>query len=95
MEYANELKKVINILSKSKKVNSFDKNGDKECSILAHSLLDIRESSKEIIEELLPKLLTNDITEDDIEDILLDIGEELRHILYHIKAPSFFKYLEE
>lgn len=26
-------------------------------------------------------------------DALLDIGEELRHILYHIHDPKFYRYL--
>ena len=30
-----------------------------------------------------------------IQNALLDIGEELRHILYHIKDPKFFDYLFE
>jgi len=25
----------------------------------------------------------------------LEIGEEFRHILYHIKAPKFYRYLDD
>ena len=28
-----------------------------------------------------------------LNDVLLDIGEELRHVLYHIRDPKFFSYL--
>lgn len=93
MEYTEKLKNITKILSLSQKVNAFNKNGEKECEVLAHSLLDIEESSKEIIENLIPKLTSNDLSEIEVEDILYDIGEELRHIVYHIDAPYFYKYI--
>ena len=94
MNYAEKLNKITDILSKSQKVNSFD-DDNRECEKLAHALLDIKESSEELTERLLPKLTAHNLTEDNIEEILLDIGEELRHILYHIKSTKFYEYLQE
>jgi len=44
---------------------------------------------------LLPKLLNEDLSPEELNEVLLDIGEELRHILYHIKDPRFFGYLTD
>lgn len=93
MEYAEKLNLITEVLSKSQKINSFNDGDEKECDILAHSLLDIEESSQEIVNNLLPKLLSEGISEEEIEDVFLDIGEELRHITYHIESPKFYRYL--
>ncbi len=95
MEYAEEFKKLANILNKSKKVNSLDKDDHIECEVLAHSLLDIRDSCKEIVNRLLPRLFSSEISEGEIEDVLLGVGEELRHIIYHIRATNYYDYLKE
>lgn len=95
MDFSKKLITLTNILSRSKKINSFNSNNEKEQDTLAHSLLDIEESSKKIIDSLLPKLISDDLSEEEIENILFDIGEELRHILYHIHTPKFYKYLKK
>ncbi len=94
MEYAKKLKIITDVLSKSQKVNSYNDDKEKESNVLAHSLLDIEESSKEIINSLLPKLISNNLSEEEIDDVLFDLGEELRHILHHINSPKFYEYLK-
>lgn len=88
----------INILAKKFQkyecVSKFDSDNDPEAWRLAHSLIDLEESFKEILNNSLPVLRKAD-SEEEIHDALLDIGEELRHILYHIKDPKFFSYLFE
>lgn len=95
MEYAKKMQLLSEILRKSKKVNSFDKEDEREADTLAHSLLDMEQSFKTVANELLPKLSSNNLSEDEINDVLFDIGEHLRHILYHIKDPQFYKYMSE
>ena len=84
---------VTNILKKSQKVNSFDLNGELESETLAHSLLDINESCNTLVNDLFPKFELTSLTEEEINELLFDIGEELRHILYHIRDPKYYQYL--
>lgn len=80
-------------LARLKTVSQFDQPREPQAATLAHSLTDLEQSFREILETLLPKLLDPSLNSDQLNDVLLDIGEELRHILYHIKDPKFFQYL--
>ncbi len=80
-------------LARLKSVSQFDRPGEPQSATLAHSLTDLEKSFREILEELLPKLLDGSLDSEQLNDVLLDIGEELRHVLYHIKDPKFFDYL--
>jgi hypothetical protein len=82
-------------LSKVNSVSRFDQPGEPQGATLAHSLTDLEQSFREILDMLLPKLLDESLTPDQLNDVLHDIGEELRHVLYHIKDPKFFGYLLE
>jgi hypothetical protein len=93
MNYIQTLDKLINNLQKSSQVNSHDIVNEKESVRLAHAIIDLSESFKEILENLAPKLNTDNIEEKEVEDILLNIGEELRHILYHIKDCRYYDYI--
>ena len=95
MRYPEKLATLSKNLRKSKKVNSFDVDGEKEADTLAYALLDIEESCKSLITEQIPQLILTNTSEEKIDEILLDIGEELRHILYHVKDPRFYEYLRE
>lgn len=88
-------KHLVEILEKSKKIKSLNKGEHIESDALAHSILDIIESSSLISRELLPKLMSQDVSEEEIEDILQDIREELRHISYHINDPKYFKDISD
>ena len=93
MNYIVKLETLIKNLEKSQRVNSCDSNDEKESVRLAHAIIDMSESFKVILETLEPKLSSSNVTEEEIEDTLFDIGEELRHIIYHIKDPKFYEYL--
>jgi hypothetical protein len=80
-------------LARLKSVSQFDKPGEPQAATLAHSLTDLEKSFREVLETLLPRLLDKSLESDQLNDVLLDIGEELRHVLYHIKDPKFFDYL--
>lgn len=95
MEYSEQLKLLTQNLKKSKRVNAFDNAEESESDTLAHSILDIEESCRTLLNNLFPKLKSTSLSEDEINELLLDIGEELRHILYHIKDPQFYEYLRE
>jgi hypothetical protein len=85
--------RLMDRLSKIKSVTQFDRPGRPEAGTLAHSFADLEKSFCEVLDVLFPKLLDESLTPEQMNDVLLDIGEELRHILYHIKDPKFFGYL--
>jgi len=95
MEYSEKLKMLAQNLRKSEKVNSFDSLEERESETLAHSILDIEESCKTLLNNLFPKLEPTTLSQDEINELLFDIGEEMRHILYHINDPKFYDYLKE
>lgn len=82
-------------LARVKSVSQFDQPGEPQAATLAHSLTDLEKSFREILETQLPRLLDESLAPDQLNDVLLDIGEELRHVLYHIRDPKFFDYLIE
>jgi len=87
--------RLMDRLSKVKSISQFDQPGEPQAATLAHSLTDLEKSFREILDVLLPKLVDESLTPDQLNDVLLDVGEELRHVLYHIKDPKFFGYLLE
>ena len=87
------LKAIAERLSRSPAVTRFDVGEEREAWTLAHSFADMEGSFRKIYDEILPRLIDANIADSDIDDLLLDIGEELRHILYHIQDPKFYRYL--
>lgn len=94
LEDYTAIKRLAEKLQKYECVSKLDSDDEPEACRLAQSLSDLEQSFQEIINNCLPALLKAD-NEEAIHDALLDIGEELRHILYHIKDPKFFTYLLE
>ena len=45
------------------------------------------------LEGLLPKMANEKASLEDLTDVLHDMGDELRHILYHIRDARYFGYL--
>lgn len=82
-------------LARIQAVSQFDRPGEPQSATLAHSLTDLEESFRELLETLFPKLLDESLSSEQLNDVLLDIGEELRHVLYHIRDPKFFGYVTE
>lgn len=74
-------------------VSRFDVTEEPQGSTIAHALSGIADSSSVILNDLLPKLFDETKSTDELDDVLLDIGEELRHILYHIKDTKYYGYL--
>jgi len=90
----NAIKELANRLSKCYAVSKFDKKGHSEAWTLAHALSDLEQSFRRILDVQLMRLSGEELNESEINDLLLEIGEELRHILYHIRDSEFYKYLE-
>lgn len=76
-------------------MTKFDAGENREAWTLAHTFADLEESFRTFLDEQLPKLAKADLKASDTYDLLLEIGEEFRHILYHVKEPSFYQYLHD
>lgn len=84
---------LIEKLRRCAEVTRYDLPGDEEAPTLALALLDLESSFRRFSEQHLPTLLHGDLSPAEIYDRLLSIGEELRHVLYHIRDPRFFRDL--
>jgi hypothetical protein len=94
-DFGSELKRLAKLLEQCPQVSRLDTGAEKEAWTLAHALLDLEESCRMLVDRHMPKLRQADLTADERYNVLLEVGEELRHVLYHIKDPRFFKYLSE
>ena len=90
---AGSAKDLADRLAKVPSVSQFDLAGEPQGSTIAHALSDLEDSFSLVLSDLLPKLLDQTKSADELDDLLLDVGEELRHILYHIKDTRYFGYL--
>jgi hypothetical protein len=93
LEGVTEVKHLAEILSQCKSVARFDTDEEKQAWTLAHCFSDLEASFRAILEQHLPALISDSSLSQDVEDRLHDIGEELRHILYHIRDPRYYRYL--
>jgi hypothetical protein len=68
--------------------------GPDEAETLVHAFSDLEGSLHKFLNEQLPKLGDQSTQGETLEDLLLDIREEVRHILYHLRDPEFFRILD-
>ena len=80
-------------LSQCPEVTKYDHAEEKEAGVLAHSFSDLEESFRTFLTKQLPQLMNHELSPSELFDVLIDIGEEFRHILYHIRDPKFYGYL--
>lgn len=90
-----ELKALAERLSKCRDVAKLDQGDHREAWALAHAFADLEESFGRILDDQLKKLTAGELGESETLDLLLEIGEELRHVLYHIHDPRFYRYLKD
>lgn len=89
---AAAIEKLAKKLDGFRQITNFDGRGEKQAWTIAHALADIEESAVTFVQDCLPKLKRAE-SEEEVLDALNDVGEELRHILYHIKDVRFYAYL--
>lgn len=68
--------------------------GPDEAGTLVHAFSDLEESLRKFLDEQLPRLVDPSVRGEALEDLLLDVREEVRHVLYHLQDPEFFRTLE-
>jgi len=93
-EGVQTINKLADALNRHDFIRRFDQEGEPQAGMLAHSLVDLDGSFRKISNELLPILIRQAADENAAKQTLWAIGEELRHIIYHLKSTAFFQYLE-
>ena len=87
------IQKLAEILARCPEVRKFDTEENREAWALAHAFSDLEGSFLKFIEKQLPVLIQSQLEASEIKELLIQMGEELRHILYHIKDSKFYQYL--
>jgi hypothetical protein len=90
----DNIKALAERLSECPDVTRYDGGDEKEAWVLAISFGELEGSFNKFLYEQLPKLTNNQATPSELYEVLLDIGEEFRHIMYHIRDPKFYRYLD-
>jgi len=98
--YTRRMRHLMSLFLRSKRVRQLgmeheDPSEEAEAGALAHALLDIEESTHRIYDELLPQITRGQPRGKTIEKCLFDIAEELRHVMYHIRDPLFFRHVRD
>jgi hypothetical protein len=82
-------------LQQCREVARWDEGEWNEAEVLTHAFTDLEESFKVFLDELLPRAVSEDVSGVELLEVLQEIGEEFCHILYHLKDPKFFRYIDE
>jgi hypothetical protein len=94
MEFIERLKLVTNNLEKCSNIKRYSTKDENQADTLANALIDIEESIRSLDCQI-SKLYVSGLEEVEVVNIVHSIGEELRHILYHVKDSKIFDYLIE
>ena len=93
--HSHELRETVDLARKLEavpsvgKIASADEPGGWR---LAYSLMEMDESMSRF-QQTLARIRKEDVEPGELAALLTDIGEELRHVLYHVKDSSFYDYL--
>ncbi len=71
-----------------------DPAGEPQAATVAYTLSELETSCRAIL-SLIPQFSDTSASEDKLRAALLEVGEELRHVMYHVRDTEFFKYLVE
>ncbi|HEX9410603.1 MAG TPA: hypothetical protein VF986_02775 [Actinomycetota bacterium] len=82
-------------LGRYRQIAQHDSAEEPESRALANALSDVESSCRKIALELLPALVRGEGQESKTIDVLIEIGEELGHILYHVKDSHFYGYIHD
>jgi hypothetical protein len=81
-------------LSACPEVSRYDTPEEPQGWTLAHSFNDLESSFTAFLEQQLLQLAREESSPKETYDLLMDIGEGFRHILYHLRDPRFYSYLQ-
>ena len=85
---------ITNLLERLSSCSLISRYGPEEAGTIVHALSDLEGSLHKFMDNQIPKLADPSTRGASLEDLLLDIREEVRHILYHLRDPQFFRQLD-
>jgi hypothetical protein len=91
----DDIAKVVQTLARCPDVAKFDERTDKASASLAYCFDSLEGHFREFLENQLPQLAAGKLSDQEVCDLLHDIGTVFGQILWHIRLPRFYHYLEE
>ena len=91
LESTEDMLRLTDRLSRCENVTRLDTPEEPQGWTLAYHLSHLEESFHAFLDRQLPRLLDESLTNDEVLDALFDIGDELRHVVYHLRDARFFQ----
>jgi hypothetical protein len=91
---ARELKQLAELLGRCADVSRYDDVQHKEAWALTHCFESLERHFIRFVDEQLPRLAGGELTGDEVCGLLYEIGADLQQIVYHIRQPRFYRYLD-
>ena len=88
-----QVKALAEKLGNLAQVSQFNSADEPQSWTLAYALRDIEGSCLKLADVCIPRLLKCE-SEDELLATLHDIGEELKHVIYHVKDVRYYSYIE-
>lgn len=88
----SEIQRLAQVFATSDTVRKLDTKDEPGSWRLAYALVEIRHSLARL-ETLMMSTLDAANEANYVDDCLHEIGEELRHVLYHVRDSGYFDYL--
>lgn len=91
----SEITKLTEALARCPHVRHMDERGEKTAASIAYCFDSLEDYFREFLENQLPRLTQGKLTDQEVCDLLYDIGATLGQIVWHIRLPKFYRYLED
>ena len=92
---SSDITKLVETLARCPDVTRFDRGTDKAAASLAYCFDSLEGHFREFLENQLPQLAEGKLTNQEVCDLLQNIGTVFAQVLWHIRLPKFYRYLEE
>ena len=92
LDTAEKVKMLSERLARSPQIARLDAG---EAGTLAHALADLEEEFFRFLNDTLPRVTRQEVTDSELDELLQEAGEQFRHIIYHLRDPSYYEYLWE
>ena len=90
----NDIAQLVQTLARCPAVTRLDEGSESAAASLAYCFDSLEGYFKQFLDNHLPQLAERKLTDQEICDILQDIGTTLGQIMWHIRLPKFYRYLE-
>jgi hypothetical protein len=92
---SNQLAKLVETLARCPEVAQFDEGPDTAAASVAYCFDSLEGHFREFLDNQLPRLEAGKLSQQEVCDLLHEVGTTLGQILWHIRLPRFYRYLDE